>query len=111
MWAVNSNNDLNPILNENLRPGRVESSFVPSIEIAQNIPLSQNNSEHGAGANNNFMRQNISPQFAFQAAGQKKHLRNRDNRSANRSVKLDDSIRSPSVKSESVSVHEGDDEP
>ena len=29
----------------------------------------------------------------------------------NESEKLDDSIRSPSIKSESVSVHDGDEEP
>lgn len=50
----------------------------------------------------------MSPQFAF--VGQKRSQANRD-RSGNISEKLDDSIRSPSIKSESVSIHEGDEEP
>ena len=49
----------------------------------------------------------MSPQFAF---GGQKRGNNRE-RSANASEKLDDSIRSPSIKSESVSIHEGDEEP
>ena len=52
------------MINQEYQPIRVESSFVPPIEIAQNIPISHNGSEYGR-VNANYMRKNMSPQFAF----------------------------------------------
>ena len=55
IWHA-KNNEL--MVNHEYKPIRVESSFVPSIEIAQNIPISNNGSEYGKVNN---MKKNMSP--------------------------------------------------
>lgn len=54
IWSA-SNNEM--LVNQEYKPIRVDSSFVPSIEIAQNIPMSsQNASEYGQAPHNNLKK-------------------------------------------------------